>query len=251
MKSHLKPMIELRNVYKIYKMGRNDVVALRRVNISINDKEFVAISGPSGAGKSTLLHLIGGLDTPTNGRVIVNSIDLADFSDEQLTKYRKDYVGFVFQFFNLIPTLTALENVMVSRMFDRDKDLERGLELLKLVGLEKRMHHLPTELSGGEQQRVAIARALMNKPTILLADEPTGNIDSTTGLEIIKLFKKLNKSGMTIVLVTHNNEIAHAASRSISIRDGKVVGYQASSASIDPNSKVPFTGTKIKSRNIK
>ena len=218
-----KPKIELHNVYKIYKMGKNDVVALRRINLTVNDKEFVAIKGPSGAGKSTLLHLIGGLDIPTNGRVIVNGIDLADFTDDQLTLYRKDYIGFIFQFFNLIPTLNALENVLISKMFDRDKNVDRAKELLKLVGLENRMRHLPTELSGGEQQRVAIARALMNEPTILLADEPTGNIDTKTGVEIIKLFKKLNKSGMTIVLVTHNDEIASYSNRIISIRDGKVL----------------------------
>jgi putative ABC transport system ATP-binding protein len=211
-------------------MGHNDIVALRTVNIAVNDGEFVAIKGPSGAGKSTLLHLIGGLDTPTNGRVIVNDTDLADFSDDQLTTYRKDYIGFVFQFFNLIPTLTALENVMVSRMFDRDKNPERAEELLTLVGLEERMDHLPSELSGGEQQRVAIARALMNEPSILLADEPTGNIDTVTGKEILKLFKKLNNSGMTIVLVTHDEEIARATSRTISIRDGKIIGRSTKSS---------------------
>jgi putative ABC transport system ATP-binding protein len=219
-----KSKIELRNVYKIYKMGTNDVVALRRANLTVYDKEFVAIKGPSGAGKSTLLHLIGGLDKPTNGRVIVNGTDLADFTDDQLTVYRKDYIGFVFQFFNLIPTLNAIENVMVSRMFDREKGLDKAEELLTIVGLEERLNHLPSELSGGEQQRVAIARALMNDPTILLADEPTGNIDSTTGKEILKLFRKLNKNGMTIVLVTHDDEIARATKRIISIRDGKVLG---------------------------
>jgi putative ABC transport system ATP-binding protein len=218
----IRPKIELRNVYKIYKVGTNDVVALRKINLMIKDKEFIAIKGPSGAGKSTLLHLIGGLDKPTNGRVIVNNIDLADFSDDQLAEYRKDFVGFVFQFFNLIPTLTALENVMVPRMFEQDKDPEKAKELLTLVGLEERMTHLPTELSGGEQQRVAIARALMNNPTILLADEPTGNIDTKTGIEIVRLFKKLNKSGMTIVLVTHDEEIARYCNRTILLRDGKL-----------------------------
>ena len=221
--SGLKPMIELRNVYKIYKMGGNDVVALRRINLVIHEKDFVIIKGPSGAGKSTLLQLIGGLDKPTNGQVIVNRINLSDFDDDQLTKYRKEYIGFVFQFFNLIPTLNALENVMISRMFDHDKGLDRAKRLLKLVGLEKRTAHLPSELSGGEQQRVAIARALMNKPAILLADEPTGNIDSETGQEILKLFKKLNKTGTTIVLVTHDEEIARATHKIHTLRDGKVV----------------------------
>lgn len=218
----MKPIIELRNVYKIYKMGKNDIVALRRVNLAINEKEFVAVKGPSGAGKSTLLHLIGALDTPTNGDVIVKGSNLSDFNDDQLTIYRKEYIGFVFQFFNLIPTLTALENVMISRMFDQDKGLDRAKQLIELVGLENRMFHHPAELSGGEQQRVAIARALMNKPPILLADEPTGNIDSKTGTEILKLFKKLNKSGTTIVLVTHSDETARFANKIINLRDGKI-----------------------------
>ncbi len=218
----MKPIIELRNVYKIYKMGKNDIVALRRVNLVINEKEFVAIKGPSGAGKSTLLHLIGALDTPTNGEVIVKGSNLSDFNDDQLTIYRKEYIGFVFQFFNLIPTLTALENVMISRMFEQDKGLDRAKQLIELVGLDNRMFHHPAELSGGEQQRVAIARALMNKPPILLADEPTGNIDSKTGMEILKLFKKLNKSGTTIVLVTHNDETARIANKIINLRDGKI-----------------------------
>jgi putative ABC transport system ATP-binding protein len=203
-------------------MGKNDIVALRRVNLAINEKEFVAVKGPSGAGKSTLLHLIGALDTPTNGDVIVKGSNLSDFNDDQLTIYRKEYIGFVFQFFNLIPTLTALENVMISRMFDQDKGLDRAKQLIELVGLENRMFHHPAELSGGEQQRVAIARALMNKPPILLADEPTGNIDSKTGTEILKLFKKLNKSGTTIVLVTHSDETARFANKIINLRDGKI-----------------------------
>lgn len=204
-------------------MGSNDVIALRRINLIIAEKEFVAIKGPSGAGKSTLLHLIGGLDTPTNGHVIVKGINLSDFAEDQLTTYRKDYIGFVFQFFNLIPTLTALENVVVSRLFDTDKGIDRAIELLNMMGLENRMNHLPTELSGGEQQRVAIARALMNNPAILLADEPTGNIDTQTGREILRLFKRLNNSGTTIVLVTHDEDTARFAKRTINLRDGKIL----------------------------
>jgi putative ABC transport system ATP-binding protein len=229
-----KPKIELKNVFKIYKQGYNDVIALKKINMVIKDKEFVAVKGPSGAGKSTLLHLIAGLDVPTNGRVIVNGTDLAEFNDDQLTKYRKDYIGFVFQFFNLIPSLTALENVMISRMFDRDKELDRAKELLTLVGLEERMSHLPSELSGGEQQRVAIARSLMNNPAILLADEPTGNIDTPTGKEILKLFKKLNKTGMTIVIVTHDDEIARLTNRIITMRDGKLTTPVSSSTANKP-----------------
>lgn len=205
-------------------MGQNEIVALRRVNLAIKKNEFVAVKGPSGAGKSTLLHLIGGLDRPTNGHIIVRGIDLAEFGDDELTVYRKDYVGFVFQFFNLIPSLSALGNVMVSRMFERDKGLGRAKELLELVGLGERMFHLPSELSGGEQQRVAIARALMNEPSILLADEPTGNIDTETGKEILQLFKKLNKSGTTIVLVTHDDEITRFAGKVITLKDGKILG---------------------------
>jgi putative ABC transport system ATP-binding protein len=213
-------------------MGDTEVVALRKINLSVNEKEFVAIKGPSGAGKSTLLQLIGGLDTPTNGQVIVKNINLSDFGEDELAVYRKDYVGFVFQFFNLIPSLNALSNVMVSRMFDQDKGLDRAIELLELVGLSNRMNHLPSELSGGEQQRVAIARALMNEPSILLADEPTGNIDTETGREILKLFKKLNKAGTTIVMVTHDDEIARTANRMITLRDGKLTTQSGSSVEI-------------------
>ncbi len=223
MRTKPKPMIELKNIYKVYKMGQNDVVALRRVSLTIARNEFVAIKGSSGAGKSTLLHLIGGLDRPTNGQVKVSGSDLAEFNDDELTIYRKDYIGFVFQFFNLIPSLNILENVMVSRMFNREKGLDRAQKLVKMVGLEGRMNHLPSELSGGEQQRVAIARALMNEPSIVLADEPTGNIDTETGMEIIKLFNKLKKSGTTIVLVTHDEEIARHADRTITLRDGKII----------------------------
>jgi putative ABC transport system ATP-binding protein len=232
-------------------MGGSDVVALRRINIAIKKGEFVAIKGPSGAGKSTLLHLIGGLDRPTNGQIIVRGTDLADFGDEELTIYRKEYIGFVFQFFNLIPTLNALANVMVSRMFDADKRLDRAKELLDLVGLGGRMMHSPTELSGGEQQRVAIARALMNEPSILLADEPTGNIDSETGREILKLFKKLNKSGTTIVLVTHDDEIAHVAGRVITLRDGKLSGTMGIDSKVKVESKIEVNQKKVNSLNIK
>jgi putative ABC transport system ATP-binding protein len=228
-------------------MGQNEVIALRRIDLAIKQKEFLAIKGPSGAGKSTLLHLIGGLDRPTNGQVIVRGIDLAEFSDDELTAYRKDYVGFVFQFFNLIPSLNALSNVLISRMFEHDKGIERGKELLELVGLGDRMHHLPSELSGGEQQRVAIARALMNEPSILLADEPTGNVDTDTGKEILNLFKKLNKSGTTIVLVTHEDEIARYASRVVTLRDGKLLGKVPSKVP----GKVPSTapGVEITKKN--
>jgi len=214
-------------------MGYTSVIALRKINLIIKEGEFVAIKGPSGSGKSTLLHLIAGLDKPTNGQVIVKGSNLSDFDDDELTLYRKDYIGFVFQFFNLIPTLTALENVMVSRMFESDKGLARAIDLLKLVGLEHRMKHLPTELSGGEQQRVAIARALMNDPAIILADEPTGNIDTKTGVDILKLFKKLNLKGTTIVLVTHNEEIARFSKRVVSLRDGRLTSQATSAVGID------------------
>jgi putative ABC transport system ATP-binding protein len=218
-----KPIIEIQNVTKIYKSGKLKVTALDEVNLEIYNRDFISIIGTSGAGKSTLLHLIGALDKPTTGTIKVNGLDISKLSDDALAKFRKENVGFVFQFFNLIPTLTALENVMISKLFDDDISISKGEDVLKKVGLSKKLDHRPSELSGGEQQRVAIARALYNDPEIILADEPTGNIDTKTGYELLKLFRKLNGMGTTMVLVTHDAQIARAGNRIVKMKDGKIV----------------------------
>lgn len=217
------PIIEIENVSKIYKLGKVKVAALKDVELKVYPKDFISIIGPSGAGKSTLLHLISGLDKPTTGVINVNGTDISKLGDDGLTLFRKAHIGFVFQFFNLIPTLTALENVLVSKMFDDDCSIPKADALLAKVGLSKKVEHKPNELSGGEQQRVAIARALYNDPEIILADEPTGNIDTQTGHELLKLFRRLNRSGTTMVLVTHDAEIARSGNRIIRMRDGMIV----------------------------
>ena len=219
-------LIELRNVEKIYNEGKeNEVRALRGVSLKVHEKDFIAIIGPSGSGKSTLLHMLGCLDKPTKGKVLIDGKDVSKMNDEDLARIRREKIGFVFQTFNLIPTLTALENVELPMKLNGKKASEareRARELLKIVGLEKRLDHLPSQLSGGEQQRVAIARALANEPEIILADEPTGNLDSKTGFEIVKLMKKLNREGYTFVIVTHDLRIADFANKKIRIKDGKL-----------------------------
>ena len=219
-------LIELRNVEKIYNEGKeNEVRALRGVSLKVHEKDFIAIIGPSGSGKSTLLHMLGCLDKPTKGKVLIDGKDVSKMNDEDLARIRREKIGFVFQTFNLIPTLTALENVELPMKLNGKKASEareRAKELLKIVGLEKRLDHLPSQLSGGEQQRVAIARALANEPEIILADEPTGNLDSKTGFEIVKLMKKLNREGYTFVIVTHDLRIADFANKKIRIKDGKL-----------------------------
>ena len=219
-------LIELRNVEKIYNEGKeNEVRALKGVSLKIHEKDFIAIIGPSGSGKSTLLHMLGCLDKPTKGKVLIDGKDVSKMNDEDLARIRREKIGFIFQTFNLIPTLTALENVELPMKLNGKKASEareRAKELLKIVGLEKRLDHLPSQLSGGEQQRVAIARALANEPEIILADEPTGNLDSKKGFEIIKLMKKLNREGYTFVIVTHDLRIADFANKKIRIKDGKL-----------------------------
>ncbi|MHA1722573.1 MAG: ABC transporter ATP-binding protein [Candidatus Baldrarchaeia archaeon] len=219
----MKPVVETINLKKTYMLGKVPVHALRGVNLKVYPGDFIAVLGPSGSGKSTLLNLIGALDKPTEGEVIIDGIDISTLDDDQLAELRRK-IGFVFQFFNLIPRLSALENVELPlaiagvRKSERRK---RAMELLKIVGLEDRMKHKPTELSGGEQQRVAIARALINNPRYLLMDEPTGNIDSKTAAEIMKLVKRLNEEeGVTIILVTHNQFVANQAKRVVYIVDG-------------------------------
>ncbi len=219
-------MIKLENAARTYHMGKTDVAALRGVDLKIEDGELVAIMGPSGSGKSTLMHLIGALDQPDEGSMVFGEQDVSKQGRNQLAELRGKHIGFVFQSFNLIATLTALENVELPMMYQgvtRKDRLTKARNLLEQLGVGDRADHLPTELSGGEQQRVAIARALVNDPDLLLADEPTGNLDSKTGKQIMELLAKLNEEqGMTVVLVTHDPAVARYAQRTIHIFDGKV-----------------------------
>ncbi|MEJ7609337.1 MAG: ABC transporter ATP-binding protein [Bryobacteraceae bacterium] len=218
-------IIELRGVSKHFE-GKRRVTALDNVNVAIDKGEMVALVGPSGSGKSTLLNLIGGLDRPTTGQIHIDGVLLAGLSDDELTRMRRDKIGIIFQFFNLLPTLSCLENVSLPlhlRSWERKKIQERARELLTLVKLDNRLEHLPDELSGGERQRVAIARALSVYPPILLADEPTGNLDSSTGAEILKLIHDLNrKLGATVLIVTHDAQVAGGCPRTIGLRDGRI-----------------------------
>lgn len=219
-------MIKLEGVVRTYLMGKTRVQALRGLDLEIAQGEFVAIMGPSGSGKSTLMHLVGGLDLPDEGKVLLGDLNIAEQNGNRLAELRGKRIGFVFQTFNLIPTLSALENVELPMIFQgipRKERRKRAQKLLEQVGLGERLHHKPMELSGGEQQRVAIARALVNDPEILLADEPTGNLDSESGGEIMQLLKELNEErGMTVIVVTHDPEIARYAHRVVYIRDGQI-----------------------------
>lgn len=217
------PVIQVINVKKSYTLGGVEVPILSDINLEIVEGEFLAIMGPSGSGKSTLMNLIGFLDRPTEGKIIIKGFDINKLSDKEVAKLRGLEIGFVFQTFNLIPRLTALENVELPTYANVRSGIDahkRAQDLLKLVGLEDRMHHKPGELSGGQSQRVAIARALVNDPAILLADEPTGNLDSRTGCEILTMFTKLNEDGRTIVMITHDPEIARYADRIVLVKDG-------------------------------
>lgn len=222
-----KAVIELRNVSKIYKLGKIDVPALRGINLKIYKGEFIAIQGASGSGKSTLLNLIGCLDRPTSGYIFLDGKDISKMDENELAGIRGKKIGFIFQAFNLIGTLNAMENIMLPMRFQgvgEESGKRKAKELLKLVDLEDRIYHKPSELSGGEAQRVAIARALANNPEIILADEPTGNLDSRTGKDIIQLLKKINKQkSTTLIVVTHDAEIAKEAKRIIHLHDGKIV----------------------------
>ena len=218
-------LIETRDLWKTYVMGDEEIHALRGVSIEIQRGEYVAIMGPSGSGKSTLMNLIGCLDTPTKGSYLLNDKEVAAMNDDELARIRNEEIGFVFQTFNLLPRATALQNVELPLVYGGVQGKERGQRAraaLDKVELSSRMGHRPNELSGGQRQRVAIARALVNNPSILLADEPTGNLDSKTGTEIMALFARLHEAGNTIVLVTHEADIAAFAHRTIHLRDGKV-----------------------------
>ncbi len=222
-------VIDLQDIVKIYQMGQVQVHALRGVSLQVRRGEMLAIMGPSGSGKSTLMNIIGALDTPTSGRYFLEGQDVSRLNDNQLAEIRNKRIGFVFQNFNLLPRLTALEQVELPLIYagirSRKERRRRAQEALELVGLGDRLHHRPNELSGGQQQRVAIARALVNNPSIILADEPTGNLDSKSGAEVMYIFQQLNREqGITVVLVTHEPDIARHTRRIVYLRDGLVVG---------------------------
>jgi putative ABC transport system ATP-binding protein len=222
----MAPLIEAHNLVKLYHMGDETVHALDGVSFSIPQGGYCAIVGPSGSGKSTLMNILGGLDTPTGGRIVIDGADIGALDDEALARFRNRTVGFVFQSFNLLPRLTALENVELPLIYagvDVKQRREQATALLMRVGLGERMAHKPTQLSGGQQQRVAIARALAGKPALLLADEPTGALDTHTGQEILALFGELNHEGAAVVIVTHDHEVAAATKRTIEMRDGRIV----------------------------
>jgi len=219
-----KAMIECKGVTRSYKMGKVTVEAARGIDLRINEGDFLAIVGPSGSGKSTLMHLVGALDTPSSGQVLIDGNDLKKMNDLQMTRMRGCTIGFVFQTFNLINHMSIVDNVSLVMRFgsNRSNRRKRAEDLLRSVGLGDRLRHKPQELSGGERQRVAIARALANDPKILLADEPTGNLDSKTSRKIMGLLKELNKKGVTVVIVTHDLELAQEAKRVVRIRDGRI-----------------------------
>jgi putative ABC transport system ATP-binding protein len=221
----MENLIELHNVEKEYVMGDVKLRVLKGINLKVKKSEIAAIMGPSGSGKSTMLHILGCLDRPTKGKVIIDGVDVSKLDDDSLAKIRREKIGFIFQFFNIIPIFTALENVELPMIFSKRPDrMERAKELLKAVGLQQRMSHHPSQLSGGETQRVAIARALANDPKLILADEPTGNLDSKYGEEIMDILIKLNKEkGTTLLLITHDISVAKYAERIIRLKDGMIV----------------------------
>ena len=221
-------LIEVRDVYKIYNPGENQVNALDGVSITIDEGEFVAIIGQSGSGKSTLMNMLGLLDTPTHGEYYINGKLVDDLTDDQMSVIRNEEIGFIFQGFNLISSLSALENVelpLVYRGMPKQERREISQQALERVGLGSRIHHLPAEMSGGQQQRVAVARAIAAKPPVILADEPTGNLDTKSTKEVMAILHELKDEGRTVIVITHDNEIAEEAERVIRIRDGKVVEY--------------------------
>jgi len=222
-----KILIKLENVWKTYKMGNVNVNALQGLNFDVEEGEFVAIMGPSGSGKSTAVNMIGCLDVPTKGKIMLEQHDISKLSESELAQIRGRKIGFIFQQFNIIPTLSALENVMLPMIFqgiNENERVQRAAKLLELVGLGDRINHKPTELSGGQQQRVAIARALANNPDVIIADEPTGNLDSRTGANVLEFLQNFHrKEGKTIVMVTHDASLAKIAERTELLKDGRIV----------------------------
>jgi len=220
-------VVDAKDLTKIYKMGSSEVRALDGIDVQVGNREYVAIMGPSGSGKSTLMNMIGCLDKPTSGQLLLDGTEIGKLKDKQLARFRGELIGFVFQTFNLIPRVSALANVMLPMSFvktiSKSERKEHAVEILDKVGLGNRITHMPNELSGGERQRVAIARALVNDPKILLADEPTGNLDSKTGASILDLFDELRSEGRTIVMVTHDRTVADRAERKIHMMDGKII----------------------------
>ncbi len=221
----MDPILKLNAISRHYKVGAEEIQALKSVSIEINKNEYVALMGPSGSGKSTLMNIIGCLDTPTSGEYFLNGKDVSKMEDDDLAEIRNKEIGFVFQTFNLLPRLSALDNValpLIYAGFNKQTRIDRASEVLAQVSLSDRVHHKPNELSGGQRQRVAIARALVNNPSIILADEPTGNLDSKTSHEIMALFEEIYKKGNTIILVTHEEDIAQHAHRIVRLKDGLV-----------------------------
>ena len=222
----IQPLIQLHDVSRIYDLGHVQVAALQGVDLAVQQGEFLAIVGPSGSGKSTMMNIIGCLDRPTGGTYVLNGTPVAELDDDGLAKLRSRTIGFVFQSYNLLPRTSALENVATPLLYQgvsRKDRLARAQAALERLGLGDRVNHVPTELSGGQQQRVAIARALVTEPALLLADEPTGNLDSTSGREVMALLRELNAAGRTIVMITHDSDVASAASRQVHVRDGRLV----------------------------
>ncbi|MBD0725014.1 macrolide ABC transporter ATP-binding protein [Flavobacterium sp. L1I52] len=220
-----KPLIKISNIKRNFELGDETVYVLKGINLEIHKGEYVALMGPSGSGKSTLMNLLGCLDTPTSGTYILNGKDVSQMKDDELAEIRNKEIGFVFQTFNLLPRTTALDNValpMIYAGYPKPERNKRAIEVLKQVNLSDRMDHQPNQLSGGQRQRVAVARALVNKPSIILADEPTGNLDSKTSIEIMNLFNDIHANGNTVILVTHEEEIAAYAHRVIRLRDGMI-----------------------------
>ena len=219
-------LIDIQNIYKIYNPGENEVRALDGITLTVEHGEFLAIVGQSGSGKSTLMNMLGLLDIPTSGTYVLDGVDVKDMTDDELSEIRNKEIGFIFQGFNLIPSLTAVENVELPLVYRGMKKEERNklaLEALDRVGLSHRLDHLPKQMSGGQQQRVAIARAVAARPPIILADEPTGNLDSHSGVEVMKILHELHEEGRTVILITHDNDIANEAERVIKISDGQIV----------------------------
>lgn len=228
-------MIEVKDVVREYKMGKETITALNKVSLKIDDGEFVAIVGPSGSGKSTLMHIVGGLDTPTSGQILFDGKDISGYKDKAMSKFRNQEIGFVFQAFNLENTQTALENVMMPLIFSGMSKSQRKVKAMKALEQVELAHlakHKPNEMSGGQRQRVSIARALVNDPKIIFADEPTGNLDSKTGENIMSLFHNLNRKGYTFIMVTHNPEEAAKAKRVVQIKDGNIISDSKNSEDV-------------------